>query len=162
MMTQWSACIQNHLEVSTNLTLWSQQHNKRDLKFKIYCVHIKLFVKFFNWINYSDPNHTHKNSQYLTYNFNQSYDPHSGHGCSPEAREGTQASAQPSSIKQQLHWAHYLLKQWTICLVCWITASPYCHSYLSVLTLGQWQLADRNNCTTMPLNHNCQPRTSTL
>ena len=28
--------------------------------------------------------------------------------------------------------------------------------------MDQWQLADRNNCTTMPLNHGYQPRTNTL
>ena len=54
---------QNHLGLSTNLALNSQQHNRRDLKFKIYCMHIN-FVNSFNWISYSDLNHTCINSQY--------------------------------------------------------------------------------------------------
>ena len=81
---------------------------------------------------------------------------------SPEADEGTQVTSQPYPIKQQLYWASYILKQWTICLVCWITGSPYQQSYLPVLTVGQWQLANRNNCTTMLLNHNYEPGTNTL
>ena len=40
--------------------------------------------------------------------------------------------------------------------------SPYKQPYLSVLTVGQWQLADRNNCTAMPFNHNYQHGTKTL
>ena len=40
--------------------------------------------------------------------------------------------------------------------------SPYQQSYLPVLTVGQWQLADSNNCTTMQFNHNYQPGTNTL
>ena len=38
--------------------------------------------------------------------------------------------------------------------------SPFSiHTYLHN-TVDQWQLADRNNCTTMPLDHNYQPRTT--
>ena len=33
-------------------------------------------------------------------------------------------------------------------------------TYLPALSVDQWQLADRNNCTTMPLDHNYQPRTT--
>ena len=67
MITQWSACTQNHLGPSTNLTLWSQQCNRRDLNLK-YVAHISiLFCSIFNWISYNDPNHTCTNSQYLSH-----------------------------------------------------------------------------------------------
>ena len=67
MMTQWSAHAQNHRGPSTNLTLWSQKHNRRDLTLK-YIAHItKFLVNFFNWISYSNPSHTCTNSQYLSH-----------------------------------------------------------------------------------------------
>ena len=33
---------------------------------------------------------------------------------------------------------------------------------ITAQSVDQWQLADRNNCTTMPLDHNYQPGTNTL
>ena len=57
---------QNHLGLSTNLTLWSQQCNRRDLTLKDIAHASKILVKFFNWISYSDPSYTCTNSQYLS------------------------------------------------------------------------------------------------
>ena len=39
-----------------------------------------------------------------------------GHGCSPEADVGTQASTQPLPIKQQLYWDTHLLTETMECL----------------------------------------------
>ena len=67
MMTQWSVHTQNHLGLSTNLTLWSQQHNRRDLTYIYIACISKILVKFFNWISYSNPSYTCTNSQYLSH-----------------------------------------------------------------------------------------------
>ena len=66
-MTQWNVHTQNYLGQSTSLTLWSQQHNRRDLTLK-YIAHISnILVKYFNLISYSDPSYTCTNSQYLSH-----------------------------------------------------------------------------------------------
>ena len=66
---------------------------------------------------------------------------HPGHGCSPEADMGPQASAQPLPIVQLLCWTSHMLTETMNCL----PGVPnngltILHTYLPLQSVDQWQL----------------------